>query len=307
MSEPGARRPSLDRHANLKPAARWGSPNRRAGLWMIVSGVCFSLMGVFVKIGAQRGFTAAELVFYRSAFGLIVITAIALRYRLPLQTPHPRTQLSRSVFGLVSLFLYFYCLALLPIATAVTLNYTSPIFLALVLAFSKHERPSWQLIACTLGGFAGVLLLLRPTVTADQVFPALCGLASGVLATGAYMSIRRLGELGEPDWRVVFYFTLVSTLGAGLWLLLFHVSVWRWSNAWILLAIGAFATAAQLAMTRSFQMGKPLLVGSLSYSAIVFASILGVAIWRETLPLTAWLGMAVIIASGIFAIRATPH
>jgi drug/metabolite transporter (DMT)-like permease len=221
----------------------------------------------------------------------------------PFATVHWRAHLTRSVAGFIALLLFFHAIAELPLATAVTLNYTSPLFLALLLTFWQREKPHWPLLSALLLGFAGLILLLRPTLHADQLLTGLMGLGSGFLAGVAYFNLRQLGRLGEPDWRTVFYFTLVSSLGAGI-----VASMTGWHRvdlqaAGVLLGLGITATLAQLALTRAYRLGNALTVGGLAYSTVVFASLLGVLWWREVLPAGAWLGMGLIVASGVMSLR----
>ena len=273
---------------------------------MLVAGLLFAIMGGFVKLGASQ-FSSAELVFYRSLFGLLSIYwVIRTRNRTPhpFATVHWRAHLTRSVAGFIALLLFFHAIAELPLATAVTLNYTSPLFLALLLTFWQREKPHWPLLSALLLGFAGLILLLRPTLHADQLLTGLMGLGSGFLAGVAYFNLRQLGRLGEPDWRTVFYFTLVSSLGAGI-----VASMTGWHRvdlqaAGVLLGLGITATLAQLALTRAYRLGNALTVGGLAYSTVVFASLLGVLWWREVLPAGAWLGMGLIVASGVMSLRA---
>ena len=91
--------------------------------WMIVAGILFSLMGVFVKLGAQY-FSSAELVFYRSLFGLLVIYLIIRVQKFPIATPNWKMHLWRGLSGFFALMLFFYAITALPLATAITLNYT---------------------------------------------------------------------------------------------------------------------------------------------------------------------------------------
>ncbi len=274
--------------------------------WMIVAGILFSVMGVFVKLGAQY-FSSAELVFYRSLFGLLVIYLIIKAQGLPLATPNWKMHLWRGLSGFFALMLFFYAISALPLATAITLNYTSPLFLALFTVAILKEKPGWLLLLATVVGFAGVVLLLRPTLHADQVAAGLMGLASGFLAGIAYLNVKQLGALGEPEWRVVFYFTLVSTLGGAIWMAFhtFHAVTLR--GFLILAGMGTTATLAQLAMTRAYRTGKTLVVGSLAYSTVIFASLWGVLLWQEILPLGSWLAIGLIVLSGVISLRATPR
>lgn len=272
--------------------------------WMVVAGLLFGLMGVFVKLGAHY-FSGAELVFYRSLIGLVVIYAI-IRYRgLSVSTTRWKMHATRGLSGFVALMLFFYAITALPLATAITLNYTSPLFLALLLTIVLKEKPRLPLLAAVVMGFAGVALLLRPSFHGSQVAAGLMGLCSGFLAGVAYLNVKQLGQAGEPEWRTVFYFTLVSTIGAGTWMLIhsFHPITAR--GLLILIGLGTSATLAQLAMTRAYRLGEALVVGSLAYSTVVFASLFGLIIWNEMPSPGAWFAIAVIIASGILSIRAT--
>lgn len=273
---------------------------------MVVAGILFSCMGVFVKLGAQY-FSSAELVFYRSLFGLLVIFLIIKAQRFPIATKNWRMHLWRGLSGFFALMLFFYAISALPLATAITLNYTSPLFLALFTVAILKEKPGWLLMLATVVGFVGVMLLLRPTLHAEQITAGLMGLASGFLAGIAYLNVKQLGALGEPEWRVVFYFTLVSTLGGGIWMA-FHTFHAITMHSFLLLAgMGTTATLAQLAMTRAYRTGKTLVVGSLAYTTVIFASLWGILIWQEMLPLGSWLGIALIVLSGVISLRSAPR
>ncbi|MDP2828205.1 MAG: DMT family transporter [Sulfuricellaceae bacterium] len=273
---------------------------------MIVAGILFSCMGVFVKLGAQH-FSSAELVFYRSLFGLVVIYLIIKAHGYAITTTHWKMHLWRGLSGFFALMLFFYAISVLPLATAITLNYTSPLFLALFTVLILKEKPGWLLILATAIGFTGVVLLLRPTLHADQVTAGLLGLASGFLAGIAYLNVKQLGMLGEPEWRVVFYFTLVSTLGGGIWMAFHTFHAVTLHHLFILVGLGTTATLAQLAMTRAYRTGKTLVVGSLAYSTVIFASLWGILLWQEILSFDSWLAIALIVLSGVISMRASPR
>lgn len=276
--------------------------------WMLVAAALFALMSVLVK-HASTTFSPAELVFYRSAFGLLAIWgAIVVSHRrllAPLATPHGMAHFWRGLSGFVALVLFFHALARLPLATAVTLNYTAPVFLAALSAWWLRERHGRGLVGAVLLGFAGIVLLLRPQLEGQDWLPALAGLASGILAAVAYVNVKQLGRLGEPEWRVVFYFTLLSTIGGAAWMAVagFHrpqPGDWLWLGG-----IGFTATAAQLALTRAYHRGRTLTVGSLAYTTVGFSALYGVVLFGERLPLAAWIGMAVVAAAGVWAVRAS--
>lgn len=271
--------------------------------WMLVAGFFFAAMGVFVKFGAEF-FGTAELAFYRSVFTLVIVVAIIARQRGTVKSEHLGTHVIRGVVGAVSLMGFFYALGKLPVAMAQTLNYTSPLFLAIATVVVLGERFSPWLVFAIVLGFVGVGLLLGPTFETGVEGAAMVGLFSGVTAAWAYLAVRSLGRQGEPDVRIVFWFAAIATIICGAWQLTtasFHAVTW--SNAWIVVGVGVSGTLGQLAMTRAYATGNTLVVGAFSYSTIVFAALATLAIWDDRLTALEWGGMAVIVMSGLLAMR----
>jgi len=274
-------------------------------LWIVVAGLAFALMGVCVKIGAAD-FSAAELVFYRAIIQVAMAWVMLAQAGVAVSTPRIGMHVHRGVSGFVSLFMFFYALTILPVATAMTLNYTSPVFLAMLLAWLERKRPRGRLVLTVVLGFAGCVLLLRPTLSAGQVWPAAVGLASGAISAIAYWNVSELVRAQEPEARVVFYFGVFALLGALVWM---APQTWHpitTGNAGALAGVGVFGAVGQLAMTRAYGQGSTLVVAALSYSGIVFSSVLGILIWNDVLPWPAWLGIALIVAAGIIAVQSRP-
>jgi drug/metabolite transporter (DMT)-like permease len=271
---------------------------------MLVAAFFFAIMGVLVKIGSHK-FSSPELVFYRSFFGLIIISSIARARGLSLASPIMGKHMQRSILGFISLVLFFYAIGKLPLATAVTLNYTSPLFMASLLPFMLHERPKRFLIIAISIGFIGLILLMKPSLHMDELIAGGAGLLSGILAGIVYIHVAQLGRAGEPDWRTVFYFTLVCTIGGALWMILHDAQRLIWQDLPLLIGIGFAATIAQLALTRAYRTGNPLVVGSLAYTTVVLASIFGIILWGETLSIDRWIAVGLIILSGIISVTAT--
>jgi len=276
-------------------------------LWMIAASFLFACMGVCVKLAAETH-TAVEITFWRSAIALLLMYALVRLRGVSLRTPHWRWQITRGVVGFSALLAYFFAITLLPLATAVTLNYTSAIFLALYLVLAGWRMRTGMLGALAVG-LAGVVLLLKPTFHEDQLVGGLIGLGSGVLAGMAYFSVRELGARGEPETRTVFYFSLVATVCSGVWLAFGEINPVDADSALLLFGVAAFATLAQLAMTRAYSRGKTLMSAALAYSTVIFSSLAGVLLWGEVLPASAWAAIGLIILSGIAAThfsRASP-
>lgn len=271
-------------------------------LWMVVAGLLFSFMGVCVKLGAES-FSFGELVFWRGFISLVTIAVYVFASGRSLATAYWRAHLLRSVSGATALMLFFYSISRTSLATATTLNYTSPLFLALILLFWAGERARPALLLALCVGFLGAAMLLRPTIGEGQAWGGLTGLCSAAFVGVAYYQLRQLGALGEPEWRTVFYFSLVTALGGAA---LMAVSseprpALEARTVLLLAGVGGFGVVAQLALTRAYKEGKTLVTASLAYSTVLFSSLFAAIIWGDAWSWTSWLAMAMIVGSGILA------
>jgi S-adenosylmethionine uptake transporter len=273
---------------------------------MLLASFAFAAMGAGVKL-ASGLLSTSEIVMYRGLIGTLMLVPIVRARGGLLRTSFPKEHLWRSVVGVTSLWLWFFGIARLPLATAVTLNYMGPIWLAAWLFFAgwwhARGRTEWPLVLAIGLSFVGVILVLRPALASQQWFGGIAALGSSVIAAAAFLQVRRLGQMGEPEYRIVFYFSL--TMGvAGLAGTLFehgdaaglHLPTWR--TAMLLLAIAASGLVAQMSMTRAYGIGKVLVVANLQYTGIVFSSLWGMALWHDRFDLHVWLGMAIILLSG---------
>jgi S-adenosylmethionine uptake transporter len=289
-------------------------------LWMLLGAAFFATMGVCVKFGSEH-FNSAELVFYRGVVGLVFLTILAKQQKVSLRTQYPGMHLWRSAIGVSSLSAWFYAIAHLPLATAMTLNYMSSVWIAafivggsLVNWNPQDGRSAWSqgpLALSVITGFVGVVMMLRPTVEQNQIFAGLIGLMSGFGAAFAYMQVMALGRLGEPASRTVFYFAIGTAVAGLIGMCFAGVSQWNWQHAVWLLPVGVFASLGQLCMTRAYSQGATLVVASLQYSGIVFAALYSLLLFGDDIPLIGWAGMALIVVSGMTATllraRAAPN
>jgi S-adenosylmethionine uptake transporter len=273
--------------------------------WMILASLFFSMMGVCVKF-ASAHFHTFELVFFRGLIGAIFMASLCRMQGVPLRTPIPLMHVWRSVVGVTSLAAWFYAIGYLPLATAITLNYMSSIWVAVflvggTLVMGRLQDASRQgpIVLTVMAGFVGVILLLRPTIEQDQLFAGIIGLLSGLIAALAYIQVAALGRLNEPEARTVFYFSLGTTVVGAVLMLVTGMSPWVWPSVLWLLPVGVLAALGQLCMTKAYSRGSTLVVANLQYSGIVFGALFGLMLFAEQIPLMGWLGMALIMASGI--------
>lgn len=273
--------------------------------WLIVlSTFLFAVMSVCVKLASAQ-YTAGEIVLYRSVVGAIMMYGYGRWLGGTVRTPVPAMHFWRSATGVIALSMWFYAIGGLPLATAITLNYMSSVWMALFLVGGAialgTARVDGRLIATVLVGFFGVALILRPTIAEQQLWHGLMGLLSGVLAATAYLQVSALGRLGEPEYRIVFWFS-VGGIAVGAATLPF-TGVGRHSGLGVLLliAIGVLATAAQLLMTRAYGTGRPLVNASLQYLGIAWGFLFGVVLFGDAVTLLGVTGMLLVVGAGLAA------
>lgn len=276
-------------------------------LWMVLGAFFFATMAVGIKV-ASADYSTFELVFYRGVVS-VVFMGLVLRARgTALRTTVPAMHAWRSLIGVMSLGAWFYAIAHLPLATAMTLNYMSGVWVAAFVVGGAllHGQAQRQgpLTFTVLASFCGVVMMLRPTLDQNQLFAGLIGLLSGVGAALAYIQVTALGKVGEPEGRTVFYFSLGSVV-AGLGGMAFTgITPWSsvsWQAAAWLVPIGILASGGQWCMTRAYSRGPTLLVANLQYSGIIFAAFYSLVLFGDHIPLIGWVGMAIIVTSGLAA------
>ena len=275
--------------------------------WMILASLFFATMSVCIKFASSH-FHTFELVFYRGLIGMVIMASLCRAQGVSVRTPVPLMHVWRSAIGVVSLSAWFYAIAHLPLATAMTLNYMSGVWVAaflvggtLVMGRLQDASRQGPVVITVLTGFAGVVMILRPTIEQNQLFAGVIGLLSGLGAAMAYMQVAALGRMGEPESRTVFYFSIGTTLVGGTAMLFTGASEWVWPQVLWLLPIGLLAALGQLCMTKAYTRGATMLVANLQYSSIVFAALYGLFLFGDVIPLIGWAGMVLIIASGIAA------
>ncbi len=274
-------------------------------LWMLLASVMFAGMGACVKVASDYGASLPHVVLFRGIPSVLLLYFWTRYTHRSLVPSSWKLHVWRNVSGIGSMWLGFFAISHLPLSTAISLNYTAPLFIAgWMLGWGGSQRDPIRILAVLLG-FFGVIAVLRPSIAQDQFLPAALGLGAGGLSAVAMMQIRQLGRVGEPEWRTVFIFSCCVCLTS-----LVGLALEGWKNinlaAWLALTgVGVLGLVGQLAMTRAFGLGSALLTAALQYTTIIFATLLGIVFWGDLPDVVAWAGMALIIASGLLSIWRT--
>ena len=264
---------------------------------MLLATLAFATMNVFVK--QLNRIPAMEIVFFRCLVsGLICGVAIALR-QLDWKGNNRTLLIARGTFGTLALFAFFVTLQHMHLATAVTVQYLSPIFTALIGVFVLQEIvPAHQWLFYGIA-FAGVFVLKGFDSRVSTLY-LLIGIASAICSGMAYNLVRCLREREEPIV-VVLHFQLVG-IAAGLVFICFNwrtPSPWEWFS---LLLCGVLTQVGQICLTKSLQSERIAKVAVLNYIGLVYALIFGVTIFGEHYTAQTVLGIAMVVAGVLLAV-----
>lgn len=279
-------------------------------LWMLLACVCFGTMGMMVKLVADD-VSLATVVFFRGAVPLLLLATWAMARGHSLKSPVLHLHAKRNGAGIVAMWCGFYATSHLPLATATTLLYTSPIFIALIMRLrgpssqAVDQAAAKQQTAMIVLGFLGVVLVLQPHVSAGLGVYAAIGLIAGMVSAVAYLQLKSLGNVNEPEWRTVMYFAVTAAFTSLLAMLatsdpmihgaFLELGAWTW--LW-LIGLGFFGGAGNLALTRSFGSGSTWMSAALQYMTILVSAVYGWAAFNDVPNLVSWIGGAVIMACG---------
>ncbi|HEX4844547.1 MAG TPA: DMT family transporter [Limnobacter sp.] len=283
-------------------------------LWMLAACFCFGTMGLMIKLAAGQA-SLGEIVLFRGLVPLAALAAWAMWRGLRLKSPVMRLHLRRNIAGIVAMWCGFYATTQLPLATATTLMYTSPLFIALILWMWFGQQRNRQEKGAIALGFVGVLAVLQPVLASNQLPVAMIGLIGGAVSAVAYLQIKRLGQVHEPEWRTVMYFAASAAITGGAYLL--FTGDWRalgqafandqWQGLVWLTGLGLFGGAGNLALTRSFGSGSTWMSAALQYFTILVSTFYGVVVLGDIPTRATWIGAFLIIACGALSAYATHH
>lgn len=287
-------------------AARYGAAwralpgNTRGALWMLGSGLIFSVMAVLVKQLGQA-IDTIEVAFFRCLFGLVVLLPFIVTHgRQMLTSSHLRIHAVRAIFGIVAMLCSYYAIARLPLAAYTALSFTKPLFATVLAVIILGETVRWRRWGATAVGFGGVLVMMRPG--AEAFDPAALFALGDALSIALLITLIKRVSAGEHPLAMLFYFGLFSVPLAAIP----TAFVWRTPDleqALILVAIGALGAVAQGCFICAFRAGEASAVAPFDYLRLLFAGIAGYVVFAE-LP-DGWMlaGAAVIVASTLYIAR----
>lgn len=265
---------------------------------MLLAGLFFALMNVCVKYVSH--IPTVEVVFFRSLFSLIASYVILRRDKIPVFGNNKPLLILRGIAGCIGLLGSFYTLQNIPLASAVTINYLSPFFTAIlgIYIVKQPVKPiRFLYFAIAIIG----VMMLKGFDTRISPIDLVIGLTAALFSGLAYNIISKL-KTSEHPLVIIFYFPLITLPFVTAYTLL----KWQTPMGWdwgLLLLIGVFTQIAQYYMTLSYQSANLAKVASLNYLGIVYALIFGYVLFNETFSQYAILGFMLILVAVILNVR----
>ena len=262
--------------------------------------ICLSVMFITVRLASERGVHVVESLFYRQALALPVVALwlMSAGGLATVRTKRIGVHASRMAIGLTGMCLNFLSYILLPPAEAATIGFTMPIFGTILSALILREATGWHRWGAVALGFVGVLVMIRPDAGHFPIQGVAVAIAAALVTASVSLVLRELGRT-EPAGVVVFWFTTLSMIPLGLAMpfVAKNHDLVTWG---LLLMIGLFGGIAQLCLTAALRWGPVSVVLPMDYSAIIWTTLLGVAIGENWPLATTWIGAALIVASGLY-------
>ena len=267
-----------------------------AGL-MLASTLLFGLMAITIRY-ASRTVDTLEIAFFRNAFGLLALLPVLLRGdRANLRTRQLPRYLVRSAIGIGSMLCGFWAIGHLPLSQAISLSYSTPLFVTIAAAMWLGEQVRRRRWAAVIVGFLGVLVIVRPG-TSEFSHGSLIAVAAAVLSAVVAIQIKQLSRIDAAD-TIVFY-TYLFWVPLSLVPALF---VWQWPQgaawAWLVLT-GIFGTAAQLLWTRALRMGDVSALTPISFMQLPVVAVAGYFLFGEGIDRWTVIGAVIIFAANAY-------
>jgi drug/metabolite transporter (DMT)-like permease len=276
---------------------------RRHAITCVLSASATFSIGSAVVKALTADFPVLEIVAFRSLLAFVALVPVLWRHGgfSALATRRPLGHVLRTLCGFVATVTTVYGYAVLPLATVTALGFAMPLFLTILSVPLLGERVGPRRGSAVLAGLGGVLLMLRPWQSGSALLPGpvVIVLAGVVTWALAMIGIRRMGAAGERNVTIVAWYSLGTAALAAIGALPHWVAPTLPQLA-ALTAAGLLSGVAQLLMTEGYRSGETTLVAPFEYGAILYATVLGIALWGEWPDAWSLLGVAVLIGAGLY-------
>ncbi|HVK53163.1 MAG TPA: DMT family transporter [Pseudoxanthomonas sp.] len=269
----------------------------RAAALMLASTMFFALMVVAIRL-ASADLHTFEIAFFRNFFGLLATLPLLIKHGPGiLRTQYFPRYVFRCLIGIVSMLCGFWAIGHLPLAQAVSLSYSTPLFVTLAAAAMLNEKVRARRWTAVVLGFIGVLIIVRPG-SAEFSVDALIAVLAAVMSALVAIQIKQLSAV-EPADRIVIYTTL-------LWVpmsLLPALSVWQWPQGitWVwVIAAGFMGTGGHMLWTRALKLGEVSALTPISFMQLPVVAIFGWWLFSEKLDAWTLLGAGIIFAANAY-------
>lgn len=264
-------------------------------VFILMSALFFSIMAAFVKSIPEIPLT--EKMFFRNFIGLLAVSVTLARRKKSIKPRRPLLMVSRALFGLAGVGLYYAALERLPLANAVMINKLSPVFVIVFAVVFLKEQVNRHQRAALIIALIGAVLVVRPGLD-YTLFSGILALMSAAFAGAAYTVVRKLTQYDSPVL-IVFYFCLISSVVLLPFMAVEGVVVPNLKQLISLVGIGVSALVAQLFMTNAYQYAPASELSIFTYSDILFSFVIGMVIWVEFPDGLSIFGGLLIVLSGV--------
>jgi drug/metabolite transporter (DMT)-like permease len=279
--------------------ARWLelSGNSRGALWMIASGLGFSIMAVGIKLLGHR-LDSFQIAFFRVVIGFVAILPfIAGSGLAQLRTRHLPVHFVRGVFGLTAMYCSYYAIARMPLADYTALSFTKPLFAVVLAILILGETVRWRRWTATALGFVGVLIMVRPGAGTFQP-AALAALVDAFSIAFLITLVKRLPPQETPLGMLFYFGVFATVLAAGP-----AIYYWQWPTLYewsLLIGVGALGALSQSFWIRSFRAGEASVVAPFDYLRLPIAATIGFIGFTELPTVWTFVGAGVIVGSTLY-------